>query len=197
MNALLALFLIYLSGCSALWAVPFTMKEIKDYVAGQERSFIYPLDRVMKATVFALKKNGFVLERIEYFSQKGFIQAKWEDTSVEIVLETVTPKMTRVTSRVHSNRLARQYSCEGALFDEVKGILNKKHPLNWKEMTGGMATVHVSPEKGSPVMAYLREGLEVEVMEEQGEWGKIALMDRSAGFIALKHLYLASGQDAQ
>lgn len=190
MHALPVIFLLYLSGCSALWSVPFTLKEIKDYVSGQERSFAYPLDRTMKAIVFVTRKDGFDLERIEYFNQKCLIQAKWEYTSVEIVLETVTPKMTRVTGRVQSNKLSREYSCEGALFDEVQGILNRKHPLNWKEMALGMATVHVSTEKGSQIMAYLRKGSEVEIIEERGEWGKVSLMDRYSGFIAMKHLYV-------
>ena len=196
MNALLVLFLLYLSGCSALWAVPFTLKEIKNYVAGQERSFSYPLNEVLMASTLVLTKNGFAVHRIEHFSRKGLVQAKWQDTSVEIILKTVTPKMTRLTSRVYNNWVAREYSCEGALFDEVQVILNGKHHLNWKEMNKGMVTVHVLPEGGSPVIAYLRERSKVEVMEEQGEWGKIALMDRSAGFIPLKHIHSTSGQDA-
>lgn len=192
MHALPAIFLLYLSGCSAFWAVPFSLEEIKDYVLGQKRSFAYPLDQSMRATISVLKKNGFVLERIEYFNRKGSIQAKWENTSVELAFETVTPSMTRVTSRVQRNRLSREYSCEGALFDEVQEFLGRRHFLDWKEMILEMAAVHVSPENGSPVMAYLKKGSKVEIIEETGEWGKIALMDHSAGFMIMKHLHVKS-----
>jgi len=196
MSVLLVLLLLYLSGCNPLWAVPFTLKEIKDYVAGQERSFAYPLNRVIIAGVYVLQKDGFTVYRIEHFNQKGLVNATWQDTSVEIILDTVTPKMTRITSRVHSNKLSREYSCEGAVFDEVQRMLERRRPLDWKEVTVGMVTVHVSPERGSPVIAYLREGVKIQVVEERGEWGKIALMDRSVGFVALKQLHLASEQNA-
>jgi len=191
-----AIFLISLSGCSPLLAVPFTLKEVKDYVSGQERSFAYPLNRVMMTTVFILEKDGFTVYRIEHFNQKGLIQAKWQGTSLEFTLDTVTPKMTRVTGRVHSNRFAREYSCEGALFDKIQWILNRERPFNWKEMTEGMVTVHVSPEQVSSVVAYLGEGSKIELLEERGEWGKIALMQRNAGYIPLKSVHLASERDA-
>lgn len=185
---LLGFLLSYISGCGAFSAVPLTLKEVKDYVAGTERSLGYGLDRTLTATVFVLKKDGFDLRRIEYFNHKGLVQAAWEGTSVEISFERMTPKMSRMTSRVKSKTLFREYTCEDALSEEIEGVLHSSKPLNWVELTHGMTRVHVSPDKKSPVMAYLKPGLTVDLVEEQGQWGKILLMDRGAGFIALNQL---------
>jgi len=194
-NFMVLLFLC-LSGCSALTAVPLTLNEVKAYVVGQQESFFYPLNQVLVATVYGLRKSGFTRLRVEHFNQKCSIYAKWAETSVKLTLETVTPKLTKVSSKIHGGRGFRDYSCESALFDEVREILQTEQPLNWKKLTMGMVTVHVSPDENSPVIAYLGSGSEAELIEEQGHWGKVALIDSAAGFVALKYLNPAPEQEA-
>jgi len=192
----LVLLFCYFSAC-ALSAIPLTLKEVKTYVSGQEQSFSRPLAQVAIATVYGLKKTGFRIDRIEYFDQKCLIYADWQDASVKLVLETVTPKMTEISSKICSGRGSREYSCEGALFDEVREILQQEQHPSWKELTADMVYVHALPDENSPVIAYLRSGAKAEFVESQGDWGKIALMDRAAGYIALKYLLPVSEQKAR
>ena len=51
-----------------------------------------------------------------------------------------------------------------------------------------MAAVHVSPDEKSPVIAYMGSGTTANVIKEEGNWGKIKLMDGGAGYISLKYL---------
>lgn len=181
---------VLLSGCGVFSAipVPLTINGVKDYVVGQQESFSYPIDQVLESTVYNLNQMGFTITRIERFSQKSLIHATWEDTSVKLSLETIAPKLTKFTCKVGRGNGSRELSSEKELFCNVRETLKQKQTFGWSELTRGMVTVHLSPDKSSPVIAYLRPGAETELIGDEGEWVKIALMDECSGFIALKHL---------
>ena len=69
------LFLFSTWGCSALFLVPVTLKEVKDYVSERKQSFSNPLDEVLVSTGYSLKALDFELKRIEYVGSRGLIHA--------------------------------------------------------------------------------------------------------------------------
>ena len=178
-----------LYGCTALTAVPVTLKEVKDYVLGQQKSFAHPLDKVMVTSANKLQEMDFVILRIENFNEKGFIHAKWHDVDAEFYLETVTPKLTKVKNKIRGRNKSREYSTEQALFQSVHNALNQNEALNLNEITDGMIRVHISPDNNSPVIAYLETGEDVEFVEEVGVWTRIGLMDGYGGFAESKYFY--------
>jgi len=183
-----AIFLGLVYGCVGFSAVPVTLKEVKDYVVGQEQSFSHSLDRVLAATVYNLRQTDFVILRIEHFNQKGLIHANWQDTSVKLSMETITPKLTKVSSMVRRGDSLREYSLEEEIFNNIRTILQREKLPNLGKLTREMVKVHLSPDKNSPVIAYMGLGARADLIKEEGDWGKIVLMDSGIGYIALKHL---------
>ena len=182
-----------LSGCHVFSAIPVTVKEVKDYAIGREQSFSYPIDKVLQAAVYNLRKMDFVVQRIEHFNIKGAVYAVWKDTSARVSLETITPRLTKVTCKVFTGNNAREYSSEDALLDNVRETLERKTSWDWKELVKGMVSVHLSADSRSSVIAYLSPGAKAELIKSEGEWGKIALMDDCSGYMFLRHLRRASG----
>lgn len=179
---------LILSGCAVLTAVPITIKEVKDYVVGRDQSFSCPLDQVLKSSVYNLRKMGFTILRIESFNKKGLVQADWETTSVKLSMETITPKLTKVIVKVKSDNTSREYSSEDELFANIRETLKEEKEIDWKGLIKGMVTVHLKPDENSPVVAYLAPGALADVIDQEGPWVKIGLMDNCTGFIANKHL---------
>ena len=135
----------------------------------------------------------FTVLRIEYFNDKGVIYADWQDTSARVLLETITPKLTKVTCKVFTGSSAREYSSEDALLDNVREALRNKLSWDWKQLVKGMVSVHFRADSSSAVIAYLNPGAKAELIKAEGEWGKIALMDDCSGYMALRHLRRATG----
>jgi hypothetical protein len=187
-STVVLLFFLILSGCAVLTAVPVTIKEVKDYVVGRDQSFSFPLDQVLKSSVQNLRKMGFTISRIESFNQKGLVQADWEMTSVKLSMETITPKLTKVIVKVKSDNTSREYSSEDELFANIRETLKEEKEIDWKGLVKGMITVHLKPDKSSPVVAYLAPGTLADVFDQEGSWVKIGLMDNCTGFIDNKHL---------
>jgi hypothetical protein len=187
-STLVFLLSLILSGCAVLTAVPITIKEVKDYVVGRDQSFSCPLDQVLKSSVHNLRKMGFTILRIESFNQKGLVQADWQMTSVKLSMETITPKLTKVIVKVKSDNTSREYSSEDELFTNIRETLKEEREIEWKGLTKGMVTVHLKPDKNSPVIAYLAPGALTNVIAQEGTWAKIGLMDNCTGFIDNKHL---------
>jgi hypothetical protein len=175
-----------------LAAVPVTLKEVKNYIVGQQKSFAHPLDKVMVTSANTLREMEFVILRIETFNQKGFIHAKWQDVDAELYLETVTPKLTKVKNKIRGRKKSREYSTEEVFFQSVNTALNQNEATNLNEITDGMIRVHISPENNSPVIAYLGTGEDVEFVEEVGVWSRIGLMDEYAGFAESKYFHKKS-----
>ncbi|MFC1812359.1 hypothetical protein ACFL03_06665 [Thermodesulfobacteriota bacterium] len=178
-----------LYGCAALSVIPVTLKEVKNHIVGQQKSFAHPLDKVMVTSAIKLREMEFVLLRIENFNQKGFIHAKWQDVDTELYLETVTPKLTKMKSKIRGKNKSREYSTEEAFFQSVHNALNQNETRNLNEFTDGMINVHISPDNNSPVIAYLGTGEDVEFVEQVGTWARIGLMDSYAGFAESKYFH--------
>lgn len=179
---------LLLSGCAVLTAVPVTIKEVKEYVVGRDQSFSCPLDQVLKSAAHNLSKMGFTISRIESFNKKGLIQADWQMNSVKLSMETITPKLTKVIVKVKRNNSSREYSSEDELFANIRETLKEEKEIDWEGLIKGMVTVHLKPDKASPVIAYLAPGALTDVIDQEGKWVKIGLMDNCTGFIANKHL---------
>ncbi|MBE9569701.1 MAG: hypothetical protein IMF11_03685, partial [Proteobacteria bacterium] len=190
-TAILIVLFVFLSGCNNIFSaipIPLSYDGVKDYVIGQEESFSYPIDQVLESTIHNLHQMGFAIVRIERFEQKSLIHATWENTSVNLSMETIAPKLTKFTCKVGRGNGSREYSSEKELFCKVRETLKQSQTFDWGELARGMITVHFSPDENSRVIAYLKPGAETELIGEEGEWGKIALMDECAGYIALRHL---------
>ena len=142
-------------GCSVFSAVPVTLKEVKDYAVGSQESFSYPLDEVMKATTVNLKATGFTLIKIEKTSPKGFIRADWQATSVKLYLESVTPRLTTVRSKVRRQGGVADLASEDELFEQVHDTLDRGGQITWERLTGGMVRVYAEPDTGAAVVGIL------------------------------------------
>jgi len=193
----LAIFLAFGYGCGIYSAIPVTLKGVKDYAFGRQQSFSYPLDQVIAASAHNLRLSGFVIGRIEHFNGKGLVNAKWEGISVKLSLESITPKLIKVASKVSRDNNFREFSSEEELFGNIRNTLQKGLSPDWAELTQGMVKVYLSPDKGSSIIAFLGPGTSAGLISEEGNWGRIALMDKGAGYVALKHLELSSAVDNQ
>lgn len=173
-----------LQACSPLSAVPVTLKEAKDYVIGQEESFSHPVKRVLAAAVHDLGEMNFKIKRIEYFSQKGYVRADWGDAFVCLSLETITPRLTKVICKLKRGSVStREYSSEEEFFNRLRESLSEKNDFDLKKFAAGMAEIHSSADKDSPVIGYLGEGAAAQLLSREGKWARIALMDDYFGYI--------------
>ena len=192
-----AIFLALACGCGKYASVPVTILGVKDYVFGQQQSFSCPLNQVLAASVYNLRLSGFEIDRIEHFNEKGLVLAKWQGISAKLSLESITSSLTRISSKVRLDNHLREYSSEEELFGNIRNTLQKGQSPDWGELTQGLVKVYLSPDKASPVIAYLGPGTTADRISEEGNWCKIALMDKGAGYVALKHLELSSAEDNQ
>lgn len=181
-------FWLLVCGCSVFSAVPVTLKEVKDYAVGSQESFSYPLEEVMKATIVNLRATGFSLIKIEKTSPKGFIRADWQTTSVKLYLESVTPRLTAVRSKVRKQGGIADLASEDELFEQVHDTLARGEQVTWERLTGGMVWVYAEPDMKATVVGYYGGGARIDLTEEKGEWGKVALEDGSRGYVLLSYL---------
>jgi hypothetical protein len=186
--AVYAFAVLFATGCAFFAAVPVTVSEIKTYLVGKEESLSYPLNRVLESTVYNLDHMGFDIERVERFNQKGLIHAVWQGTSVSLLLETITPNLTKVICTFKRSDTMREYSSEKELLNNVRETLKLKQIPDSEALFKGMVTVHLSMDTASPVIAYLGRGAEAEIVSRSGEWAEIALMDNCTGYIAFRYL---------
>ena len=188
LNIVVIGFIFLFCGCSVYSLIPVTVKEIKTYAMGQEQSYTDPLNEVLAATVYNLQRSGFIVNRIEYFNEKGLVLASYEDLSVKLSLESMTPRMTKVVSKVHKDSISRQYSSEAEFFNNVRTSLESGQSLDWGTITRGMLKIYVSPDMNSEIIGFLGPGVEAGLIQETGDWAQIALMDRGTGYVLRKHL---------
>ncbi len=177
--AIMIFFLCFLSGCSIYSAIPVTLKEVKDYTVGQQKSYSYSLNEVLVATCFCLKKAGFSIVRIENFNQKGLVHGNCEDTSIKFSLDAVTPNLTKISSKIYLGSGFRDYSSEKTLFNNIETFLQRGTLKEWSRIIKGMSTVYISPDVNSPAIAYILPGTN----QKQGEWVSISLMDGYSGYV--------------
>jgi len=176
------------TGCAFFGAIPFTLSEMKAYLAGKEESLSYPLYPVLQATVFNLDRMGFDIERVEKFNQKGLVYAAWQGTSASLSMESITPNLTKVICTFKRPDTMRGYSSEKELYNNIRDTLKSKELPDNKTLFKKMVTVHRAKDNSSPVIAYLGRGSKTEIISRSGEWAEIALMDKCTGYIAFRYL---------
>ena len=176
------------TGCGFFGAIPFTLSEMKAYLAGKEESLSYPLDPVLQATVFNLDRMGFDIKRVESFNQKGLVYATWQGNSATLSMESITPKLTKVICTFKRSDTMREYSLEKELYNNIRDTLKLKESPQSKTLLKKMAPVHRAKDNSSSVIAYLGRGSKTEIISRSGEWAEIALMDNCTGFIAFRYL---------
>jgi len=176
------------TGCEFFGAIPFTLSEMKAYLAGKEESLSYPLDPVLQASVFNLDRMGFDIQRVERFNQKGLVYAAWQGTSAGLSMESITPNLTKIICTFKRPDTMRGYSSEKELCINIRETLKLKQWPNNKTLFKKMITVHRSKDNSSPVIAYLGRGSETEIVSRSGEWAEIALMDNCTGYIEFRYL---------
>jgi hypothetical protein len=174
---------VFVSGCGKFSLIPVTLDELKDLTFGRQKSFSYALTKVLPATAYHLEKADFRLRRIEYFSQAGLVEARWEDTAVVIEFESITPKATNAVSRISRNLVDRYYSLEDTIFENVETSLENNDDIDMNALTGDMFRIHLAPDPASPVIGYLGVGADVSVRGETGDWAEIALEKGPGGYI--------------
>ncbi len=172
-------------GCTTMSAIPVTLKEVKDYVVGQQESFPYPLNRVLWAAAQSLSETNFTLNRVEYFNQKALLQSEWQKTAVALSFEAITPSLTKMTSKLKRGDATREFATERALFKHSREILEKNRSMRWEDLVKGMAAIHMSPENHSPVIGYIRPGENVAVLDKVNSWSKVDLMDGHTGYMRI------------
>jgi hypothetical protein len=175
-------------GCTKFAAVPVTVKEVRDYVVGRQESFAYPLSMVKVAAVYNLEEIGFTIDRIEHFDDKGLIHATCSDTEVNLMMEAVTPKMTKVFSKIRRGESTREFSSEQEVYYQIRESLEMDKIYNWERLTKGLIKVRTEPDKRSPVIALVGPGARVDLIHEWGGWGKIKLMEDAVGYVPAEHL---------
>ena len=183
-----ALGVLFGTGCEFFGAIPFTLSEIKAYVAGKEESLSYPLDPVLQAAVFNLGRMGFDIERVERFNQKGLVFAAWKDSSASLSMESITPNLTKAICTFKRYDTMRDYSSETELYNNIRDTLTSKALPDSKTLFKKMVAVHRARDNSSPVIAYLGRGSKTEIISRSGEWAEIALMDNCTGYIAFRYL---------
>jgi hypothetical protein len=176
------------TGCAFFGAIPFTLSEMKAYLAGKEESLSYPLDPVLQAAVLNLDRMGFNIERVERFNQKGLVYATWQGTSASLSMESITPNLTKVICTFKRPDTMRGYSSEKELYNNIRDTLKLKELPDRKTLFKNMVAVHHSKDNNSPVIAYLGRGSQTEIISRSGEWAEIALMDKCTGYIAFRYL---------
>lgn len=177
-------------GCSALFLVPVTLKEVKDYVSKREQSFSHPLRDVVVSAGYSLKQLDFKMKRIEYIGNKGLIQASAKQTEVAIHLYAVTANLTRMKSKISTKKGIRYFSTEEELFNQIRKVLANDRPPRFRDVGSEMTPVYIKPDIKSSVVAYLATGEKVDLNEAYRnlEWNEIAMKSGAIGYIAASHI---------
>ena len=184
------LFLFSTWGCSALFLVPVTLKEVKDYVSERKQSFSEPLDEVLVSTGYSLKALDFELKRIEYVGSRGLIHASAKDTVVHLNFDAVTPNLTRMRSKITTRNGIRYFSSEDELFNQIRAELAAERKRSYKKIGEGMTEVYLKQDIKSKVVAFFAPGEEVKIsVEEHPErWISVRLKSGGSGYIDKRHI---------
>ncbi len=182
---LLALLLV---ACTRVASLPKEVaRDVKDSVIGQDQLFNHPLDSVLKASVLELGNDGFAIIRIESYNRKGYIHANQGNTNVKLFLETNAPDQTKIASKIQRGKDHREYTLDG-LFGKVARTLDSRRPIIWSTITRGMVKAYASPDSLESVIAYLGAGAEIELIGEEGAWGRIKLKNGGVGYVPMQNL---------
>ena len=184
------LFSLTMWGCSALFLVPVTLKEVKDYVSERKQSFSNTLDEVLVSAGYSLKALDFELKRIEYVGSRGLIHASTKDTAVHLNFDAVTSNLTRMRSKIITKNGVRYFSSEEELFNQIREELTAKNRRSFMKIGDGMTPVYLKQDIKSKVVAFFAPGEEVKISaEEQPElWISVRLKSGGSGYIDKRHI---------
>ena len=184
------LFSITMWGCSALFLVPVTLKEVKDYVSRKEQSFSHPLRDVMASAGYSLKQLDFKMKRIEYLGNQGLIRAVAKEAEVTIHLYSVTSNLTRMKSKISTREGIRYFSTEDELFNKIRKVLTNDRLPRFRDLGKEMTPVYIKPDIKSNVIAYLATGEKVDINGEYRNpvWNEIEIKSGVVGYIAANHI---------
>jgi hypothetical protein len=168
-------------GCSALFLVPVTLKEVKDYVSERKQSFSNTLDEVLFSAGYSLKALDFELKRIEYVGSRGLIQASAKNTAVHLNFDAVTPNLTRMRSKIITKNGIRYFSSEEELFNRIRAELAAENRQSFKKTGEGMTPVYLKQDIKSRVVAFFAPGEEVNISAEEHSEGWISVRLKSGG----------------
>ena len=183
----LCIALMLMQGCSALSVVPFTLKEMKDYMTTQEECFVESFNKVAMASALSLKQLHFRLDRFELIEGVAVIEGTWNETSVFLKVEAITPGLTKVRSRIIKEDVDRQFSTETALFEAIESSLVQGN-VSMSDVVSHMAPIRLTPDEHGKIIAYISDGVEVKSINEKGEWKKISLELGQSGYLHKKWL---------
>ena len=185
------------AGFAGCMAVPFTLKEVKDYVITQEQSYSYPLRKVMLAAGSALMQLNFKLTRMEIPGGRGMMAATCGDTRVYLKFDAITPHLTRMQSKITEKEGMRYFSGEKELFSHIRNLLDQGRLHGLNTLTAGMVPVYLSPETSSAVIAYIAPGEELMVPDVAGQWKSVTLETGAAGYIQASRLAAAKEKEKE
>ena len=187
---LIALVILTTQGCSPLFLIPVTVKEIRDYVKEQEQSYSYPLRRVVISAGHSLRELNFTLKRVEFPDDHGMISAVFNETTVALRFEAVTVNLTRMRSKITTENGARYFSSEKELFDQIRKTLAANNQPVLRDIGAGLTQVYFMPDMKSRIIAYLAAGEEVWIngKEFKKDWNEINLESGKIGHIPARHM---------
>jgi len=177
-------------GCSALFLVPVTLKEVKDYVSEREQSFSHPLRDVVASAGYSLKQLDFKMKRIEYLGNQGLIRAIAKEAEVTLHLYSVTSNLTRMKSKISTREGIRYFSTEEELFNKIRKVLAKDRLPRFRDAGKEMTPVYIKPDIKASVIAYLATGEKVDINGDyrNPEWNEIEIKSGVVGYIAANHV---------
>lgn len=175
--------LVLISGCGHFEGTPQTFDEVRKQALGQEELFLHPRPEVLKAMVFHLKSREFEITRIEYLEKKALILGHRGDIEIEVLMIPALSGGTRLTTRVTRKDQWADYAWVKTLYGDTQAFLDRKEPVNWRQLTEGMLPVHPRPVKDSAPIGFLSPGSRVDLMEKEGTWGKIWLVAGGVGYV--------------
>ncbi len=184
------LFSFTMWGCSALFLVPVTLKEVKDYVSEREQSFSHPLRDVVASAGYSLKQLDFKMKRIEYLGNQGLIRAIAKEAEVTLHLYSVTSNLTRMKSKISTREGIRYFSTEEELFNKIRKVLAKDRLPRFRDAGKEMTPVYIKPDIKASVIAYLATGEKVDINGDyrNPEWNEIEIKSGVVGYIAANHV---------
>ena len=156
----------------------------------QEESFSYPVRPVLVSAGYSLKQLNFDLKKVEFPGDRGLIKASAHNTRVTLHINSVTPNLTLMRSKITTTTGERYYSSEEELFNGIHRILNGEGKPSLRDVGAGMATVHLAPDMKSQVIAFIAQGEEVSIRDEapHSDWQKIKLESGDIGYVSTKNI---------
>jgi len=122
---------LFLHGCLILPVLPMVISGIGS-AAGYSilntayKTEIYPEKDVLRNSIKALDKMGFVITEAKRSSAQWVIAAETPERKVTIELERITPKTTKITVNVMEGSVIKDKATAEAIISEVESLLKEE-----------------------------------------------------------------------